>query len=205
LSRPATLRAPAAAGRLGALGRAPELVYAAAAIVAVTALYGVAYSQAGAFPTASSLVGHGIGVAGFVLMLLTAALYPLRKLRTGARWGRTAGWLKFHMVTGLVGPYMVLLHTAMSFSGLAGLTMLLTLVVVASGVVGRYLYTRVPRSAQGLETAAGGGQAEQLARLAKRRRALAAWRTFHVPLTWVLFAAAFIHVAAALYYATLQR
>ena len=109
------------------------------------------------------------------------------------------------MVTGLVGPYMVLLHTAMSFSGLAGLTMLLTLVVVASGVVGRYLYTRVPRSVQGPETAAGAGQAEQLARLAKRRRALAAWRTFHVPLTWVLFAAAFIHVVAALYYATLQR
>jgi cytochrome b561 len=31
------------------------------------------------------------------------------------------------------------------------------------------------------------------------------WHTFHVPLTWVLFIAAFIHVVAALYYATLQR
>ena len=50
------------------------------------------------------------------------------------------------MVTGLVGPYMVLLHTAMRFNGLAGLTMLLTVVVVASGLVGRYLYTRVPRA-----------------------------------------------------------
>ena len=110
------------------------------------------------------------------------------------------------MVTGLVGPYMVLLHTAMRFSGLAGLTMLLTLVVVASGVVGRYLYTRVPRTVQGPETAAGRRPArEQLARLAKRRKALATWHTFHVPLTWVLFVAAFIHVVAALYYATLQR
>ena len=154
--------APSAAGRPGGLGRVPELAYAAAAIVAVTALYGVAYSQAGAFPTASSLVGHGIGVAGFILMLLTAALYPLRKLRTDARWGRTSGWLKFHMVTGLVGPYMVLLHTAMSFSGLAGLTMLLTLVVVASGVVGRYLYTRVPRTVQGPDAAAGAGGEECL-------------------------------------------
>jgi hypothetical protein len=191
-------------GQPGLLGRIPELAYAAAAIVAVTVLYGAASSQAGAFPAASSLVGHGIGVAGFVLMLLTASLYPLRKLRRDAGWGRTAGWLKLHMVTGLVGPYMVLLHTAMRFSGLAGFTMLLTLVVVASGVVGRYLYTRLPRTQQGPGAAAGAGDAAR-AHLAKRRRALAIWHTFHVPLTWVLFIAAFIHVVAALYYATLQR
>ncbi len=202
---PAVVRAPSATGRLSALGRLPESAYAAAAIVAITALYGVAYSQAGAFPTASSLVGHGIGIAGFVLMLLTAALYPLRKLRRDASWGRTSGWLKLHMVTGLVGPYMVLLHTAMRFSGLAGLTMALTLVVVASGVVGRYLYTRVPRTARGLEAAASDGDRELQTRLTKRRKALATWHTFHVPLTWVLFVAAFIHVVAALYYATLQR
>ena len=101
------------------------------------------------FPTASSRVGHGIGIAGFVLMLMTATLYSLRKLRTDASWGSTASWLRFHMVTGLVGPYMVLLHTAMRFHGLAGLTMLLTVLVVASGLVGRFLYTRVPRIAGG--------------------------------------------------------
>ena len=174
--------------------------------MAVTALYGVAYSQASTFPTASSLVGHGIGIAGFVLMLMTATLYSLRKLRTDARWGSTAAWLKFHMVTGLVGPYMVLLHTAMKFNGLAGLAMLLTVVVVVSGLVGRYLYTRVPRAAA---RPGGRGAAPPRRRPApgccKRRKALATWHTFHVPLTWVLFIAAFIHVVAALYYATLQR
>ena len=200
--------APPARGvreRLGALGRLPELAYALAAIVAVTALYGVAYSQASAFPTASSLIGHGIGIAGFVLMLMTATLYSLRKLRADARWGSTAGWLKFHMVTGLVGPYMVLLHTAMRFNGLAGLAMLLTVVVAASGLVGRYLYTRVPRTAEGPVAAAGDAGPEARVRLLRRRKTLATWHTFHVPLTWVLFVAAFIHVVAALYYATLQR
>jgi len=196
--------APRARTRRGTLGHLPELAYALAAIVAVTALYGLAYSQASAFPTASSLVGHGIGIAGFILMLMTATLYSLRKLRTDARWGSTAGWLKFHMVTGLVGPYMVLLHTAMKFNGLAGLTMLLTVVVVVSGIVGRYLYTRVPRAAQG-GPGAGDAGPEARSRLLKRRKRLATWHTFHVPLTWVLFIAAFIHVVAALYYATLQR
>jgi hypothetical protein len=201
---PSAASAPSAGARLAGLGHLPELAYAAAAIVAVTALYGVAYSQAAAFPAASSLVGHGIGIAGFVLMLMTATLYPLRKLRTDASWGSTAGWLKFHMVTGLVGPYMVLLHTAMKFTGLAGLAMLLTVVVVVSGLVGRYLYTRAPRVGQGTP-AAGGGAPDARSLLLRRRKALATWHTFHVPLTWVLFIAAFIHVVAALYYATLQR
>jgi cytochrome b561 len=192
--------------RLGALGRLPELAWALAAIVAVTALYGVAYSQASAFPAASSFIGHGIGIVGFILMLLTATLYPLRKLRTDARWGSTAAWLKAHMVMGLVGPYMVLLHTAMKFNGLAGLAMLLTVVVVVSGLVGRYLYTRVPRTLEHAEASAGGAARDELdRRLVKRRKRLATWHTLHVPLTWALFAAAFVHVVAALYYATLQR
>ena len=201
---PGASSAPGVRERLAGFGHLPELAYAAAAIVAVTALYGVAYSQAAAFPAASSLVGHGIGIAGFVLMLMTATLYPLRKLRRDARWGSTAAWLKFHMVTGLVGPYMVLLHTAMKFNGLAGLAMLLTVVVVVSGIVGRYLYTRAPRASQDTPLA-DDTSPEARGRMLKRRRRLAAWHAFHVPLTWVLFIAAFIHVVAALYYATLQR
>ena len=164
----------------------------------------VAYTQASAFPAASSWVGHGIGIAGFVLMLMTATLYSLRKLRNEARWGSMAGWLRFHMVTGLVGPYMVLLHTAMHFHGLAGLTMLLTVVVTVSGLAGRYLYTRVPRA---VDEAGAAADEQELARrsdrLVRRRKAFATWHTLHVPLTWALFVAAFVHVFAALYYATL--
>jgi hypothetical protein len=124
-----------------------EFWYSLAAIAAVTGLYVLAYRQAGTFPVASSLVGHGIGVVGIVLMLMTATLYSLRKLSHSARWGDMAGWLRFHMVTGLVGPYMVLLHTSMRFHGVAGVAMLFTIVVVISGLVGRYLYTAVPRGA----------------------------------------------------------
>ncbi len=128
--------------------RAPELWYAAGAILAITLGYGATYLRADALPSASGLAGHGIGIAGFILMLMTATLYSVRKLRTTARWGSMAAWLRFHMVTGLVGPYMVLLHTAMRFRGLAGLAMLLTAVVVVSGLIGRYLYTAVPRDVE---------------------------------------------------------
>jgi hypothetical protein len=169
-------------------------------MVAITAIYLVAYLQAGSFPAASSLVGHGIGVLGFILMLMTEILYSIRKQLTDARWGSMAGWLRSHMMMGLVGPYMVLLHTSMRFRGLAGLVMLVTAVVVVSGVVGRYIYTAVPRTVDEAERDASAAN-----RLAAQRGALATWRSFHVPLTWVLFATALVHVAAALYYATLQR
>jgi hypothetical protein len=171
-------------------------------IGAVTLAYVGAYRWEGALPAASGVVGHGIGIAGFVLMLMTATLYSWRKLRSNARWGATASWLRFHMVTGLVGPYMVLLHTAMDFQCLAGLAMLLTAVVATSGLVGRYLYTRLPRLGDP-DDADEPGQASE--RLATRRRAFATWHMLHVPIAWALFAAAFLHIVAALYYATLQR
>ena len=55
------------------------------------------------------------------------------------------------MFTGLVGPYMVLLHPAAEFRGLAAVVTLLTVIVVISGLVGRYIYTAVPRTSDGLE------------------------------------------------------
>jgi hypothetical protein len=58
-------------------------------------------------------------------------------------------WLQAHIFTGLVGPYMVLLHTSWKFNGLAGIVMLLTLIIVISGFIGRYIYTAVPRSLDG--------------------------------------------------------
>ncbi len=129
---------------------ARELWWALAAIIAITAIYLLVVRQLQAVPAASGLFGHGIGVLGFVLMLATETLYSLRKRSRRARWGRPASWLRFHIFTGLVGPYMVLLHSSWQFNGLAGLVMLLTIVVVISGFIGRYIFTAVPRNADGL-------------------------------------------------------
>ncbi len=41
--------------------------------------------------------------------------------------------------------------------------------------------------------------------LAQARRLMALWHTLHVPIGLALFAAAFIHIWAAIYYATLLR
>jgi uncharacterized protein HemX len=45
----------------------------------------------------------------------------------------------------------VLLHSSWKFNGLAGVLTLMMVVVVGSGVFGRYLYTAIPRTADGKE------------------------------------------------------
>ena len=117
----------------------------------ITALYFLILTVRGQIPAASGFFGHMIGVTGFVLMLMTEILYSLRKRSRSARWGRMSSWLSFHIFTGIVGPYMVLLHTAWTFKGLAGIVTLMTVIVVASGFIGRYIYTSIPRSVDGIE------------------------------------------------------
>jgi hypothetical protein len=111
-------------------------------------------------------------------------------------------WLQVHIFTGLVGPFMVLLHTSWKFNGLAGIVTLGTIFIVVSGFVGRYIYTRIPRTAEGMELHSPAGETQSAA-LARARRMLAAWYAVHIPLGLALFIAAFFHISGALYYATL--
>ncbi len=266
--------------------RSHEILWAFVAIFLISLLYTGVVVRAGSIPAAGEFFGHSLGVLGFALMLMTETLYSLRKRSRLAKWGRLAKWLQFHIFTGLVGPFLVLLHTSWKFNGLAGVVMLLTLIIVISGVIGRYIYTAVPRTADGAEVQArhlsdlirqierdmeeyaaanpaaqahqqrltmiqqaraSGATAvlgrvftewserfhwwqeqrraesalrpqikemEKLARerrllrrqietLAVARQMLSLWHSIHIPIGVALFTAAFVHIIAAIYYATL--
>lgn len=152
-----------------------ELWAAFLAILLISLVYFWNALTLGEFPGPSNATGHWIGVAGFGLMLMTETLYTWRKRSRKARLGRMAQWLNFHIFTGIVGPYMVLLHSAWRFQGLAGVTLLLTAIIVLSGFIGRYIYTAVPRSAEGIEIEA----AELELAIAEGRRALERWAQDH--------------------------
>lgn len=126
-----------------------ELRWSLIAIMGITVPY-LCFVLVSGFPPASSFLGHVLGITGFLLMVATETLYSLRKRAIIKPWGRMQSWLKFHIFTGIVGPYLVLLHTSWSFQGMAGVVILLMGVVVLSGFVGRYIYTSVPRTADGL-------------------------------------------------------
>lgn len=184
-----------------ALRRNEELWLSFFTGIFLSVIYGLVLYWTRAIPAAGSLFGHVLGILGFILMLMTETLYSYRKRSHRARWGSMETWLKFHIFTGLVGPYMVLLHTSWKFHGLAGAVTLLTLLIVLSGFVGRYIYTRIPRTLQPEETT----NPARVSYLARARQRLAIWHAIHIPIGMALFAAAFIHIGAALYYSTLLR
>jgi len=186
------------------LRKSKELIFASITCILVTACYGAVLFFTREIPAAGGFYGHTLGILGFVLMLLTETLYSLRKRSRSARWGRMANWLQFHIFTGIVGPFMVLLHSSWKFNGLAGVTMLLTGVIVFSGFIGRYIYTRIPRTADGIEDPGLVG-VMQAAALANARRLMSLWHAIHIPIGMALFTAAFAHILGALYYATLLK
>jgi hypothetical protein len=174
------------------------------AAILITAVYAFVVFWTRAIPPAGAFFGHLLGILGFILMLLTEILYSIRKRSRTARWGSMASWLQFHIFTGLVGPYLVLLHSSWKFNGLAGATTLLTILIVISGFIGRYIYTQIPRTLEGVEIETPSGQL-QAGALVRARRLMAIWHIVHIPIGMALFTAAFIHIGAALYYATLLK
>jgi hypothetical protein len=126
-----------------------ELLFAFIAIVVIGLAYGIIFRHG--LPRPGGIVGHSLAIFGFSLMLSTEVLYTLRKRWKRFRWGRMPVWLKVHVFTGIVGPFLVLLHTAGKLHGVAGLVTLFTLVIVASGFIGRYIYAAVPRTVAGTE------------------------------------------------------
>jgi len=90
-------------------------------------------------------LGYVLGIVGATLMLLVLA-YPLKKHLPRANWLRfsTPAWFRIHMTFGLLGPLAILYHCNFSLGSTNSTVALLSmLVMVASGLIGRYLYTRV--------------------------------------------------------------
>lgn len=93
----------------------------------------------------SGAIGLKLGFLGLA-MFLAIFLYPLRK-RWGwlARQGSSRHWLDIHVLLGLSAPFVIALHSSFKFQGFAGMAFWIMLAVSLSGVIGRYLYSQIPR------------------------------------------------------------
>ena len=168
-ARPAVVHAKPRMARSRASARESVLL----ALVAAATI-GVAYGARHAPFTAGSPLGYWIGVAGGVAMLLLF-LYPMRKRwRIAARWGRTRWWFAVHMVLGIAGPLLIVLHSTLRLRSLNATVAFVSMALVAaSGVVGRYLYVRIHHGLYGQRASlaefrnqAGLGTAEVRSKLA---------------------------------------
>ena len=95
-------------------------------------------------------IGYWLGVAGGVMMLLLFS-YPLRKRFSFARnLGQMKWWFLVHMLLGVGGPLLILLHSTFRVGSLNAAVALYSMVAVAlSGVIGRFIFARVNRGLHG--------------------------------------------------------
>lgn len=163
--RPAVASDPAAGWPLVVLMAFPALVSA----------WGLPYYAAGlaqrlrhplhALLRPSGSIGLAFGVAALVLFLFMW-LYPFRKSARWLSWTGSVGrWLDVHIVIGLALPLIAAVHAGWHFDGIIGMGLIAMIIVSLSGIVGRYLYTHLPRSRSGLELSLEEAGAERRALL----------------------------------------
>jgi len=94
--------------------------------------------------TPRSGAGYSLGIIGG-LMMLGLLIYPLRKRKPSLAFlGSIRGWFRAHMVLGIIGPLAILYHSNFSLGATnSNVALACMLIVASSGLVGRYLYTRI--------------------------------------------------------------
>ncbi len=104
----------------------------------------------------SGRAGLTFAAYGTTLFVLNLG-YLIRKRLINIRWlGSLRIWMSLHAITGIVGGAVIVLHTAFAPSSALGVLALVALAItVASGIIGRYLYSKVPRSLEGRELEIG--------------------------------------------------
>ena len=114
----------------------------------------------------TGLVGNRLGVFGTALLAFGVTVYVLRK-RWGrlGRVGRLRDWLSFHIWCCTLGPFLVLLHTSFKIGGIVSIAFWSMVTVVASGVLGRYVYVHIPKAINGRFLARDEIEAERAALL----------------------------------------
>jgi hypothetical protein len=116
-------------------------------------------------------LGYALGITGLAFMTLLLA-YSLRKRLSFMRsWGPVASWFQIHMLLGIFGPVAILYHANFRLGSLnSNVALFSTLLVAASGVVGRIIYTHIHHGLSGRRSSL----AELREDVDRRRRALPA-------------------------------
>jgi hypothetical protein len=97
----------------------------------------------------AGFLGHGYGMVGTAL-IATNLLYLIRRRFAKyipPQFGSMKAWLNAHVFTGLTGSLLVLFHSAFQLrTAVATVTSVSLAIVVATGLVGLYLYLLIPKA-----------------------------------------------------------
>lgn len=97
----------------------------------------------------SGAVGHSVGMVGTAMMLMIFLYSARKRSKLLQRIGTQAQWLQVHIFFGFAGPILVTFHTTGKLGGMVSIAFYSMWAMVLSGMVGRYLYAKIPRTMQG--------------------------------------------------------
>jgi hypothetical protein len=92
-----------------------------------------------------------IGIIGSAMMFVGASFYLIRKrVRRLNRWGKIKDWLDIHILFCLFGPLLVVYHSGFLVTAInSAIAYYSMMIVVGSGVIGRYIYRHFQVSLSG--------------------------------------------------------
>ena len=97
------------------------------------------------------LLSHGLGILGSLMMLLLLFYSVRKRTRIFGKAGALSRWLDIHIFFGTIGPALIILHSTLKLNGIVSISFWSMIMVVLSGILGRYLYIQIPRSIRGNE------------------------------------------------------
>ncbi len=104
----------------------------------------------------SGAFGHGLGILGTLMILFGVSIYIARKRYNFlSKFIRLKYLLEFHIFLCVLGPILILFHTAFKFGGIVSVAFWCMVAVVLSGVIGRFIYIQIPRTIEGRELSLG--------------------------------------------------
>jgi Fe-S-cluster-containing hydrogenase component 2 len=88
-----------------------------------------------------------LGYAGTAVMISGMAYVWRRRIGFMRNWGSLRAWFDWHVMTGVVGPAFILMHSAAKLDNWVSLAFWSMILTVISGLLGRYLTTELPEKA----------------------------------------------------------
>ena len=126
------------------LARSNELYLALAMVLFFIGLYATGYRYWDErYYIPEEGLGYFMGLAGGVIMLLAMAYSLFKYVPSLRKKIKIKAWLNVHIAMGVIGPLLIYFHSAFHIGSLNGGIALISMsLVLLSGIIGRFLYSK---------------------------------------------------------------
>lgn len=91
----------------------------------------------------SGHIGETLGMIGTGMLVGLLAYSARKRFRFMKNWGKLSTWLHFHIFMGFAGPVLITFHSALKLRGIVAISYWSMMIVMLSGMVGKYLYAQI--------------------------------------------------------------